>query len=145
MSFSRYDEDRARTSHHTHCCIGARHATHCATGDDNTDNTTNSMKLLSYSAPLSCPLMHLPPAPTYCTCCTWAKYLYVSYLQSCKQSIKCSSKGSIFHYCWYTWMYIWKDIRIMFAKYMNVYGTVSGPHFPIIHEYVSKGITIMFP
>ena len=21
MSFSRYDEDRARTSHHTHCCI----------------------------------------------------------------------------------------------------------------------------
>ena len=20
--------------HHTHCCIGARHATHCATGDD---------------------------------------------------------------------------------------------------------------
>ena len=34
MSFSRYDEDGARTSHHTHCCIGARRATHCATGDD---------------------------------------------------------------------------------------------------------------
>ena len=31
MSFSRYDEDGARTSHHTHCCIGARRATHCAT------------------------------------------------------------------------------------------------------------------
>ena len=30
MSFSRYDEDGARTSHHTHCCIGARRATHCA-------------------------------------------------------------------------------------------------------------------
>ena len=24
MSFSRYDEDGARTSHHTHCCTGAR-------------------------------------------------------------------------------------------------------------------------
>ena len=34
MSFSRYDEDGARTSHHTHCCIGSRRATHCATGDD---------------------------------------------------------------------------------------------------------------
>ena len=34
MSFSRYDEDGARTSHHPHRCIGARHATHCATGDD---------------------------------------------------------------------------------------------------------------
>ena len=22
------------TSHHTHCCIGARRITHCATGDD---------------------------------------------------------------------------------------------------------------
>ena len=35
MSFSHYDEDGARTSHRTHCCIGARRATHCATGDDN--------------------------------------------------------------------------------------------------------------
>ena len=26
--------EQARTSHHTHCCIRARHATHCATGDD---------------------------------------------------------------------------------------------------------------
>ena len=34
MSFSHYDEDGARTSHHTHCCIGARRATHCATGDE---------------------------------------------------------------------------------------------------------------
>ena len=34
MSFSHYDEDGARTSHRTHCCIGARRATHCATGDD---------------------------------------------------------------------------------------------------------------
>ena len=34
MSFSRYDEDGARTSHHTHCCIGARRATHCALGDN---------------------------------------------------------------------------------------------------------------
>ena len=34
MSLSRYDEDGARTSHHTHCCIGARRATHCATGDE---------------------------------------------------------------------------------------------------------------
>ena len=34
MSFSRYDEDGARTSHHTHCCIGARRATHSTTGDD---------------------------------------------------------------------------------------------------------------
>ena len=33
MSFSPYDEDGARTSHRTHCCIGARRATHCATGD----------------------------------------------------------------------------------------------------------------
>ena len=32
MSFSLYDEDGARTSHHTHCCIGARRATHCTTG-----------------------------------------------------------------------------------------------------------------
>ena len=24
----------AQTSHHAHCCIGARRATHCATGDD---------------------------------------------------------------------------------------------------------------
>ena len=30
---SHYDEVGARTSHHTHCCIGARRATHCATGD----------------------------------------------------------------------------------------------------------------
>ena len=37
MSFSHYDEDGARTSHRTHCCIGARRATHCATGDDTTD------------------------------------------------------------------------------------------------------------
>ena len=35
MSFSHFDEDGARTSHRTHCCIGARRATHCATGDDN--------------------------------------------------------------------------------------------------------------
>ena len=35
MSFSHYVEDGARTSHHTHCCIGARRATHCATGDYN--------------------------------------------------------------------------------------------------------------
>ena len=41
MSFSRYDKDRARTSHHTHCCIGARRATHCATGDDNVANATH--------------------------------------------------------------------------------------------------------
>ena len=34
MSFSRYDEDGALTIHHTHCCIGARRAAHCATGDD---------------------------------------------------------------------------------------------------------------
>ena len=34
MSFSRYDEDGARTSHHTHCCIGARRATHCAMGHE---------------------------------------------------------------------------------------------------------------
>ena len=34
MSFSCYDEDGARTSHHTHCCIGARRTAHCATGDD---------------------------------------------------------------------------------------------------------------
>ena len=34
MSFSRYDEDGAQTSHHMHCCIGARRTTHCATGDD---------------------------------------------------------------------------------------------------------------
>ena len=34
MSFSHYDEDGARTSHRTHCCIGARRATHCATGDE---------------------------------------------------------------------------------------------------------------
>ena len=33
MSFSRNDEDGARTSHHTHCCIGAHRATHCATGN----------------------------------------------------------------------------------------------------------------
>ena len=33
MSFSRYDEDGALTSHLTHCCIGARCVTHCATGD----------------------------------------------------------------------------------------------------------------
>ena len=26
--------DGARTSYHTHCCIGAHCATHCATGDD---------------------------------------------------------------------------------------------------------------
>ena len=37
MSFSHYDEDGARTSHRTHCCIGARRATHCATGDDTGD------------------------------------------------------------------------------------------------------------
>ena len=41
MSFSRYDEDGARTSHHTHCCIGARRATHCATGDDKMFTHTN--------------------------------------------------------------------------------------------------------
>ena len=35
MSFSRYDEHgAARTSHHMHRCIGARRATHYATGDD---------------------------------------------------------------------------------------------------------------
>ena len=34
MSFSHYDEDGARTSHHTHCCMGARRATQCTTGDD---------------------------------------------------------------------------------------------------------------
>ena len=34
MSFSHYDEHGARTSHHTHCCIGARRATHYATEDD---------------------------------------------------------------------------------------------------------------
>ena len=34
MSFSHYDEDGVRTSHRTYCCIGARRATHCATGDD---------------------------------------------------------------------------------------------------------------
>ena len=34
MSFSRYDEHGEQTSHHTHCCIGARSATHCATGDE---------------------------------------------------------------------------------------------------------------
>ena len=34
MSFSRYDEHGARTSHHMHRCIGARRATHYATGDD---------------------------------------------------------------------------------------------------------------
>ena len=33
MSFSRYDEHGARTSHHMHCCIGARRATHYTTGD----------------------------------------------------------------------------------------------------------------
>ena len=31
MSFSRYDEHGARTSHHMHRCIGARRATHYAT------------------------------------------------------------------------------------------------------------------
>ena len=31
MSFSHYDKDEALSSHHTHCCIGARCATHCAT------------------------------------------------------------------------------------------------------------------
>ena len=35
MSFSHYDKDGAQTSHLMHCCIGARRATHCATGDDN--------------------------------------------------------------------------------------------------------------
>ena len=38
MSFSHYDEDGARTSHRTHCCIGARRATHCAMGDDSRNN-----------------------------------------------------------------------------------------------------------
>ena len=32
MSFSRFDEAGARTSHRMHCCIGAHRATHCATG-----------------------------------------------------------------------------------------------------------------
>ena len=32
MSFSRYDEVGVWTSHHTHCCIETRRATHCATG-----------------------------------------------------------------------------------------------------------------
>ena len=41
MSFSRYDEDGVRTSHHTHCCIGARRATHCAKGDDDPRETTS--------------------------------------------------------------------------------------------------------
>ena len=31
MSFSRYDEDGVRTSHHMHCCTGTLRATHYAT------------------------------------------------------------------------------------------------------------------
>ena len=50
MSISRYDEDGAWTSHHTHCCIGARRATHCAThcatGDDMRTLTTPSLPTL---------------------------------------------------------------------------------------------------
>ena len=34
MSFSRYDEHGARTSQYMHRCIGARRATHYATGDE---------------------------------------------------------------------------------------------------------------
>ena len=46
MSFSRYDEDGARTSHHTHCCIGARRAAHCATGDD--DNNSDCDNIITF-------------------------------------------------------------------------------------------------
>ena len=33
ISFPRYDEHRARTIHHTHCCIGTRRATHRVTSE----------------------------------------------------------------------------------------------------------------
>ena len=46
---SHYDEDEARTSHHIHCCIGARRATHCATGDDIPGGTKNCRLVIGIS------------------------------------------------------------------------------------------------
>ena len=53
MSFLRYDEHGARTSHHTHCGIGARHAMHCATGDGIIAHNTEGKKHLKTQLCLS--------------------------------------------------------------------------------------------
>ena len=83
MSFSHYDEHRARTSHHTHCCIGARRATHCATGDDmdtlcdrHLTSCTESMIPLAQNNWMLCslffPLLALVEAPcTLHVCNCW--------------------------------------------------------------------------
>ena len=60
MSFSRYDEDGARTSHHTHYCIGDHCATHCATGDDDLDRLWQKYTLYKVPSKLTSSLGYHP-------------------------------------------------------------------------------------
>ena len=51
------DEDGARTSHHTHCCIGALSTMHCTTGDNyspvSVQNGIHAKRAKNVNSPLS--------------------------------------------------------------------------------------------
>ena len=112
MSFSHYDAHRARTCHHTHCCIGARRAMHCATGDDQCVHVVKLFKFILYMEVL---------------CAERANHRHVKDPSSCQGSTTWIPYSTTVGCCYISsqiWLMQQKYICMIKTIYTNIISTV---------------------